>query len=104
MREFYNRDNSKPPSLGTVFINQLKYEPKLNRISRSCEGCGQIHSYHIHKKAIYPKLPLFEGVRLLSNTRHYISCPKCNFAMELDYGEYIALKKIADQNKEDGRG
>lgn len=102
MSNFYNADNTKPPYLGTVFINQLKYNPKLQRISAKCEGCGQIHSYHIHKKIHITSN--FPGFKFFSRKkRFYISCPKCTFAMELEYDEFLELMKIANQNKEEGR-
>lgn len=103
MKGFYNADNSKPPSESTVFINQLKYNPKLKRISPCCEGCGQIHSYHIHSKRVSGRNNNFLEVIFSRKIRYYISCPECSFAMELDYDEYKELKKIAKQNKEDGR-
>lgn len=103
MKEFYNADNSKPPSEGTIFINQLKHNPKLSRISPRCEKCGQIHSYHIHSKKVSGRNDNFLQVIFSYKIRYYISCPECSFVMELDYAEYKELKKIAKQNIEDGR-
>ena len=103
MNRFYNSDNSKPPIVGTVFINQLKYNPILERISPSCEGCGQTYSYHIHTKK-FPALKNKVLELLLSREKiYYISCPTCTFVMQLDYAEYKELKKISGRNREDGR-
>lgn len=103
MKEFYNDDGSKPKSKGTVFANQIKYNPILSRIDPYCENCGQDYSYHIHTKKLPERNNNFLEVLLSRQTRYYISCPKCKFVMELDYKEYKELKKIADKNGTEGR-
>ncbi|MBS4538252.1 hypothetical protein GOQ27_07240 [Clostridium sp. D2Q-11] len=103
MKEFYNKDHSKPTSQGTALINQIKESPLLDRINPTCEGCGQNHSYLIHKKKVYEGNKNFFRLLVPRKTRYYISCPQCSFVMELDYDEYQALKIIADQNQIRGK-
>lgn len=95
MKEFYNKDHSKPLSDGTVYINKIRQSPVLNRISLTCEGCGQSESYNIHKKKIIEGKKNFFPIFVSCKTRYYLSCPQCSFVMELKVDEYETLKKIA---------
>lgn len=97
MKKFYNNDHSKPPPDCAVYINKIRQYPILNRISLTCEGCGQSHSYNIHKKKVTVGKRNFFPIFVSRKTRYYLSCPQCSFLMELEYDEYEILKKIAYQ-------
>lgn len=99
MREFYNSDGSKPKATGKIPIKNIK-NIEFSRFNFGCENCGQKDYFLLHKKKILnhwiiENFPIIGAIfrRLSSDKRYYLSCPYCPFVLELDYREYVNVKK-----------
>lgn len=102
MREFYNRDGSKPNAIGKIPIENIQ-AMEFNRFNFGCENCGQKDYYLLHKKRVLPNLSKENGYvdarysLFSSETRYYISCPNCSYVLELEYKEYKNVKKYKEK-------
>tara|TARA_B100000965_G_C18995332_1_gene500100 strand:+ start:46 stop:354 length:309 start_codon:yes stop_codon:yes gene_type:complete len=99
MREFYNSDGSKPKAIGKIPIRNIQ-DIEFNRFNCGCENCGQKDYFLLHKKkvlnnSVIEKFQIIGTIfrMLSSDKRYYLSCPHCQYVLELDYKEYVNVKE-----------
>lgn len=79
--------------IGFIKKEQLEYNGVwlLKRVSPICEGCSSSQGYNIF---------LDTYSRFLSKKSHHlIACAECEDSFELDYEEYLKIKKIVKLNQ-----
>ncbi|MCT4565005.1 MAG: hypothetical protein N4A68_11935 [Maledivibacter sp.] len=98
MNYLVGHGKSKIKKIGEVYVNQMIDEGSnkwlLPRIPPKCEMCNSNEIYNIIRisKPFIFVIPIYDNI-------YKIVCPECGEAIELELEEYIPLKKLMKENK-----
>lgn len=85
----------KPKLLGLLYSEQL-IDSKGNwincRIYPNCENCSSTNHYQLYES--HSRLRFLFIPAGKCDFRYFISCPKCNYSLELEPDEYRELRSL----------